>query len=450
MAALGSGDSGEHTAGAGADDQQLLGLVGGIEGEVILTANQGIDVALADRVHGILGGDAAAGAGTAGSDVVKAVLTGLVGQVGIGQQGTAQSHAVNQPALHDVSSVTDVVNLAHHENRNVDNLLDLGGFIDILADLLAVGGQNVLEALVLNAAGNLQHVNTGCLELGSQIQHLLQRVAAGNTLVAGNTQNDGEVAADTAAALLNDLQNQTGAVVNAAAVLVHTLVAQGGQESTGQHVSMGGVQGDTAAAGFLSTAGSLAVLLDYLMDLVNGDLSADMAIGIGVNRGAQGLDALESTDGLGAGVNDLGEQGAAGVGDALGKGGKLRNQTVLIQSSGLADVPVLVVNGDSVNNDVAHAAFGTAHKNVGQLLGHSAVSGLVMHAHGSHGDAVLQGGLSQLEGAKELGVLHVSDHAYTSDIFSFSNLFTGIRTGVPIPGARLSAVAGADRPMLWL
>ena len=50
VAALGSGDSGVHAAGAGADDQQLLGLVGGIEGEVILTANQGVDVALADGV----------------------------------------------------------------------------------------------------------------------------------------------------------------------------------------------------------------------------------------------------------------------------------------------------------------------------------------------------------------------------------------------------------------
>ena len=376
-------------------------------------------MALADRVHGILGSDAAAGAGAAGSDVVKTVLTGLVGQVRIGQQGTAQSHAVNQTALHNISSVADVVDLANHENRNVDNLLDLGGFVDILADLLAVGRQDVLQTLVLNAAGDLQHVNTGCLELGSQVQHLFQRVAAGNTLVAGNTQNDGEVAADAAAALLNDLQNQTGAVVNAAAVLVHTLVAQGGQESAGQHVSVGGVQGDTAAAGFLSAAGSLAVLLDYLMDLVNGDLSADMAVGVGVDGGAQGLDALESADGLGAGVNDLGEQGAAGVADALGKSGELRHQAVLVQGSGLADVPVLVVNGDSVDDDVAHAAFGTTHKNVGQLLGHSAVSGLVVHAHGSHGDAVLQGGLSQLEGAKELGVLHIGDHAFTSTKYYF-------------------------------
>ena len=210
---------------------------------------------------------------------------------------------------------------------------------------------------------------------------------------------------------------------------------------------MGGVQGDTAAAGFLGTAGCLTVLLDYLMDFVNGDLSADMTIGVGVDGGAQGLDALECADGLGAGVNDLGEQGTAGVADALGKSGELRHQAVLIQGGGLADVPVLVVNGDGVDDDVAHAAFGAAHKNVSQLLGHGAVSGLVVHAHGGHGDAVLQGGLSQLEGAKELGVLHIGDHAYTSIIFISE---TWVRPGVPIPGARLSAAAGTGRPMLWL
>ena len=371
-------------------------------------------MALADRVHGILGSDAAAGAGTAGSDVIKAILTGLIGQVGIGQQGTAQSHAVNQTALHDVGSVADVVDLANHENGNVDNLLDLGGFVDVLADLLAVGGQDVLETFVLNAAGNLQHIYAGCLKLGRQVQHLFQRVTAGNALIAGDTQNDGEIAADVSADLLDDLEDEAGAVVDAAAVLVHALVAQGGQEGAGQHVSVGGVQGDTAAAGFLSAAGGLAVLLDYLMDLVNGDLSADMAVGVGVDGGAQGLDALQGTDGLGTGVDDLGEQGAARVADSLGESGELGDQAVLVQSGGLADVPVFVVNGHGVDDDVADAALCAADKDVGQLLGHGTVGGFVVHAHGSHCNAVLQRGAAQLKRSEEFGVFHVGDHGVFS------------------------------------
>ena len=414
VAALGSGDSGVHAAGACADDENFLGGSGGIEREVILVTDERVDVALADRMMGILRGDAAAAAGAAGSDIVEAVLICLLRQVGIGEQGTAHGYAVYQATLHEVCCVADVVYLADGKHGDIDDLLDFGGLIYVLADLLAVRGKYILQILVLDAAGDLKHIYAGCLKFRCKVEHLVKAVAAGNALGTGDAQDYREVAADISAALLDYFKDQAGAVVNAAAVLVHTLVAQGREKSAGEHVGVCNMQGDTAAAGFLCTARGLTVLLYDLVDLVDSDRSADSAVCVRVDGGTQGLDALECAYGLGTRMDKLREQRAAGVAYALCKCGKLRNEGILVKCSSLADVPVFVVDGDSINNNVACAAFSTAHKDVRQLFGNGAVSRLIVHAHRSHGYAVFESGPSQLQRRKDFRVFHVGYHVVAS------------------------------------
>ena len=111
-------------------------------------------------------------------------------------------------------------------------------------------GKDVLKALILDAAGDLEHINARSLEFRGEVKHFVQGVAARLTLGTGDTQHDREIAADIAAALFNDLQDQAGTVVDAAAVLIHALVAQRAEERARQHVSVRTVQRDAAAAGF--------------------------------------------------------------------------------------------------------------------------------------------------------------------------------------------------------
>ena len=55
-----------------------------------------------------------------------------------------------------------------------------------------------------------------------------------------------------------------------------------------------------------------------------------------------------------------------------------------------------------------------AHEDVGELLGHGAVGGLVVHAHRRHGDAVLQRRSAKLQRGEDLRIFHISDHVVTS------------------------------------
>ena len=270
--------------------------------------------------------------------------------------------------------------------------------------------KDVLKALILDAAGDLKHVNACGLKLRGEVKHFVQGIAARLTLGAGDTQHDREIGADVAAALFNDLQDQARAVINAAAVLVHALVAQRAEESTRQHVSMCDVQGDAAAAGLFSAARGLAVLLDDLVDLVNSNRAADGAVGVRVHRRAERRDALERADGLRARVNELREERAAGIAHALGKGGKLRDERVLVQRSRLADVPILMIHRDCVDDDIAGAALCAAHEDIRELLGHCAVGRLIVHAHRCHGDTVFQRRSAQLQGREDFRIFHIGYH----------------------------------------
>ena len=174
------------------------------------------------------------------------------------------------------------------------------------------------------------------------------------------------------------------------------------------------VQGNAAAAGLFGAARGLAVLLDDLVDLVNGDRAADSAVGVRVHGRAERRDALERTDGLRAGVNELREERAAGIAHALGKGGKLRDEGVLVQRGRLADVPILVIDRDCVDDDVAGAALCAAHKDIRELLGHRAVGRLIVHAHRRHGDTVFQRRSAQLQGREDFRIFHIGYHVIAS------------------------------------
>ena len=136
-------------------------------------ADERVDVALADRVMRIFRRDAPAAAGAAGRDVIEAVLVSLLRQVGVCEQRTAHGHAVHQTTLDQIGGVAHVVDLADNENRDVHDLLDLRRLVDVHADLLAVRRKDVLKALILDAAGDLEHINARSLEFRGEVEHFI-------------------------------------------------------------------------------------------------------------------------------------------------------------------------------------------------------------------------------------------------------------------------------------
>ena len=141
---------------------------------------------------------------------------------------------------------------------------------------------------------------------------------------------------------------------------------------------------------------------------------ADSAVGVRVHGRAERRDALKRTDGLRAGVNELREERAAGIAHALGKGSKLRDEGILVQRGRLADVPILMVDRDCVDDDVAGAALCAAHKDIRELLGHRAVGRLIVHAHRRHGDTVFQRRSAQLQGREDFRIFHIGYHVIAS------------------------------------
>lgn len=164
----------------------------------------------------------------------------------------------------------------------------------------------------------------------------------------GDTQEDREIGADIGAHLGYDLEDEAGAVVYAAAVLIHTLVAQRAQKRAGHHVGVCAVQAYSTAAGLLYPSGRLSKLLDNLVDLVDGHRTGDVAVGVGVHARAQRRDAAEAANALRAGVNYLWHQSASSIGDTLGKIAELRYQVVGIKAGGLSYVLILAVNCDGI------------------------------------------------------------------------------------------------------
>lgn len=166
MAALGCGHCGDESAGAAADDKNLLGLLGSDRGEVILKLMTGDGVYKAACLEAACGigerADAGLGAADAGDLLVETILGQLVGQLGVCERGTAEADEVGTACLKAVGRNEKIVEASNGHDGDVDGIFDDRG-----RELVPAGGHHRGSAHILDtrvgADGDVKRVNAAIL-----------------------------------------------------------------------------------------------------------------------------------------------------------------------------------------------------------------------------------------------------------------------------------------------
>ena len=199
------------------------------------------------------------------------------------------------------------------------------------------------------------------------------------------------------------------------------------------------MQFDGVAARVPGAPGRLTVLLDDRRDLLDSELTTDLARRLAESwRGTHGLNPLDEGKRLRPRVADLRRQLGAmrvnGVHELL----EARDQAVIPQTDALHDVREALIDGDRLEDDQPHPALGPGLQVVDHLVGNAAVGRRPVRRHGSHRDPVLDLHRADLDGAEELGQgRHFASPLPNSSLRSASRHFAirglRLRRNPPLP-----------------
>ena len=214
-------------------------------------------------------------------DVLYAAFLALVAEIRVCQLGTTHDHHIHLAGFQNVLGLLGVVDAAHADGQYPGALADAGGVVHIEATgqiqrrhlVLAGSGDDV-------AAGNIQHIHTGLLgpiAEGDGILHGQTGLAEAIVLcVDAHEQRHPFRHGGTNGA--NARQRETGAVLQAAAVLVGAVVQAIRQGGMGQIV-VGTVELDAVEPGSHRTSSGLAVAVHHLSDHFFADAGNSKARG---------------------------------------------------------------------------------------------------------------------------------------------------------------------------
>ena len=282
-----------------------------------------------------------------------------------------------------------------------------------------------LLVLVVAAGRNVEQIDA---ETGEELGELdgLREIPAGlagvlHPLGGGDAEEEGHGLGDDGADGLGDLDENAGAVLEGAAVVVGALVGDGGKE-LGDEVAVSAVDLNHVEAGLDGTDGRGLPRLDELLDLSDGHLLGVRVGLVVVANGAGtpdvlgpaallgpanlGLAALQVPGGLGAGL-------AAGVGeldagllalrvDVVDDALEGRDLRVLPETGVLGRDAAIGENGGGLEDGERDAALGEGAEVHEVPVVHVAVVGGV-GAHGRNGETVLELNTTDLERGEEGG-----------------------------------------------
>ena len=286
-----------------------------------------------------------------------------------------------------------------------------------------------LLVLVVAAGGDIEQINA---EVGEELGELdglgqVPRGLAGvlHPLGRGDADEQGHGLGDNGADGLGDLDQNAGAVLERAAVVVGALVGDGAQK-LGNQVAVCAVDLDHVEAGLDGADGGGLPGLDELLDLGDGHLLGVRVGGLVVADGRRtphvlgpaallggshlGLAALQVPGRLGAGL-------AAGVGeldagllalrvDVVDDALEGRDLGILPETGVLGRDAAVGENGGGLEDGERDATEGEGAQVNKVPVGHVAVIGGV-GAHGRNGEAVLELKVADLERGEERGELTV-------------------------------------------
>ena len=262
----------------------------------------------------------------------------------------------------------------------------------------------------IHAAGHIEVIHIrlevfGDLGAGSEI------VAALDEVIAVDARADDEITADGGADAGEDAHEEAAAVFHASAVFVGALVGVRAQKLL-HEIAVRRVDLDTVGTGQLGVDRRLHVLLDQVVNVLNGHLARQNGRaaddGVELHTRSHGLTAAVAGRGrLAAAVVQLDKNLAAMAMDtfchALNAAHMLPGGNAKLV--GIAGAAVFIDSGELGENQAA-AALGAILIETDLLRRGAAVPVAHERAHGRHHDAVAQLEVADLSGLKQFFVLH--------------------------------------------
>ncbi len=232
MAPLGERGGRAHPGWAAACDQPAPGTLGRPERarpEARLPARRRIDRAV-DRQALEHAADAALVAADAVDDLVLAAFAHLVRELGIRDLGTCHRDHVRLALGQDRLRQRGILDPADREDREPDGALDFGGELHQVA--VGLVGRLDRHVDVVVAGGAHVHVVdlTVLLEQARSLDRVAGGEAARNEVAQGDPDADRPVAADPPPDSVDHLAGEPEPVLERAAVVVVSLVVDGGEE----------------------------------------------------------------------------------------------------------------------------------------------------------------------------------------------------------------------------
>jgi hypothetical protein len=260
-----------QTCGASPGDQDPLRLFRGDDGHLLLPARGRVhDAAGRFRLHDEV--DAPLTAPDAGDDVLEAALGGLLRHLRVGVQRPSHGHQIRPAGLQDELRDIRSVDPAHTDHRYVDDLLDGLGEGGVEGEGGAQWGNHGPEDGGNRASRHLEGVDSGLFQDAGDELGLLEAATAGTSLVARDPHDDREIAADSGADRLEDVEKELEPPLERPAVAIGSLVEERGQERAHHGIAVGGVDLDGVQACVPPAADRLGEVVDDGLDLADGEL----------------------------------------------------------------------------------------------------------------------------------------------------------------------------------
>ena len=399
-----------HTAGAAAHDRDRAAGAG--LDQVLVAVDRG---AAGDGVDGavqVLARDDGLVAVHAAEALADEILTaghGLFDHVGISQLHAGHADKVTHALLQEALGRLGVLDGVDGDNGHIHGSLD--GLGQVLSPALgAVARLDHGRCAGIHAAGHIEVIHIrlevfGDLGAGSEI------VAALDKVIAVDARADDEITADGGADAGEDAHEEAAAVFHASAVFVGALVGVRAQKLL-HEIAVRRVDLDTVGTGQLGVDRRLHVLLDQVVNVLNGHLARQNGRaaddGVELHTRSHGLTAAVAGRGrLAAAVMQLDEDLRAVAMHRLADELEALDLPAVIDAEldGVA-VAAVGVHGGEFRNDEAAAALGAILIETDLLRRGAAVPVAHERAHGRHNDAVAQLKVADLSGLKQFFVLH--------------------------------------------
>ena len=200
------------------------------------------------------------------------LTSSLKGKARVSQETPSDGNQIRLLLLQNLFSLDTTINQSNSNDMKPGHIaLDLFGE----GDLVSREGLDLLLVSV-SAGGDMEDIDTGFFDPLGNLDSLFNFpggcIEVLDIVCGRNSEDNRLLGREVGANLTDDLEKETGTVLERASVVVSTLVAEGGKEAVDE-ITVGTVDLDRVHACFVGADRGGAKGLDDLLDLVDGQLA---------------------------------------------------------------------------------------------------------------------------------------------------------------------------------